>query len=109
MMVQRGRNLPATLEWSGTTTILWTPGRREQSTRSLAELLCGCSYDSLIIPKFVELCGDVLPVEANAAVVLYDFRHYEMPGRKPSWNSDIKLRYMGSTSVPTPWPTSSEW
>jgi hypothetical protein len=77
---------------------------REKATHSLAELLRGCSQDSVIIPKFIELCGEVLPIEANAAVVLYDFRHYELPRPKPSWDSAIKLRYMGSITVPTPWP-----
>jgi hypothetical protein len=81
----------------------------EKPTNILAELLRGCSYDSLIIPKFVELCGEVLPIESNAAVVFYDFRHYELPGRKPPWDSAIKLRYMGSITVDVPWPTRTEW
>src|ERR1700722_3848800 len=33
----------------------------ENPTRSLSELLRGCSYDWVIIPKFVNLCGDLLP------------------------------------------------
>jgi hypothetical protein len=81
----------------------------EKATRSLRNLLRGCSNDSLIIPKFVELCGEILPVEANSAVVLYDFRHDGKPGGHGPWNAAVKLRYMGTITEDVPWPTSSEW
>jgi hypothetical protein len=75
-----------------------------ETTRSLPQLLRGCSYDSLIIPKFVELCSETLSMEVNAAVLLYDFRHDGTPGQHGPWNSAVKLHYMGSIKVPTPWP-----
>jgi hypothetical protein len=81
----------------------------DEATRSLPELLRGCSYDSLIIPKFVVLCGETLPFEANSAVVLYDFRHDGTVGQHGPWNCPVKLRYMGSIKVDVPWPTSSDW
>ena len=72
------------------------------STRSLVELLKGCSYDNVITPRFVELCGEWLPEAANAAVVLYNFRHGG--GLGPSTGNTVRLRFMGSISVPMPWP-----
>src|SRR5579872_3000844 len=53
----------------------------EKPTRVLSDLLRGCSYDSIVIPKFVELCGDLLAEEANAFVLLYNFQHHGRPGR----------------------------
>jgi Immunity protein 22 len=76
----------------------------EKSTRSLSELLQGCSYDSVIIPKFVNLCGGLLPEAANAFVLLYNFQHNGSVGPGADSGSPVKLRYMGSIKVKTPWP-----
>ena len=76
----------------------------ERPTRSLSNLLYRCSYAELITPKFVELCGDVLPVDANSAVLLYDFRHDKKPGQHGPWNSAVRVRYMGVITVEMPWP-----
>ena len=72
--------------------------------RSLAQLLRRCSYAELLTPKFVELCGELLPIEAISVVLLYDFRHEGTPGHYGPWNSAVKLRYLGHIKVPTPWP-----
>ena len=76
----------------------------EKPTRVLSDLLRGCSYDSIIIPKFVKLFGDVLPEEANAFVLLYDFQHNGSPGPGADAGGPVKLRYMGSITVEMPWP-----
>jgi hypothetical protein len=75
----------------------------EKPTRSLANLLHRCSYAALIIPKFTDLCGDILPAEANSAVLLYDFQHHGTPGAGGG-NGPVRLRYMGSINVDMPWP-----
>lgn len=76
----------------------------EKPTRSLSDLLRGCSYDSIIIPRFVELCGKTLPDEANAFVLLYDFQHNGSVGCGADAGGPVKLRYMGSVTVEMPWP-----
>jgi len=81
----------------------------EKPTHSVANLLRGCSYDSLLIPKFVEAFGETLPSEINAVVLLYDFRHEGIPGQHGPWNSEVKLRYLGSITVDVPWPVSTKW
>ncbi|MBI3836668.1 MAG: immunity 22 family protein [Planctomycetia bacterium] len=76
----------------------------ERATRSLPDLLRRCSYASLIIPKFVERCGEFLPMEVNSAVLFYDFRHHGSPRPGADAGRPVKLRYMGSITVQTPWP-----
>ena len=73
-------------------------------TRSLSDLLRGCSYSSIIIPRFVQLSGDFLPEDANAFVLLYDFKHHGSPGPSANAVGPVKLRYMGSITVEEPWP-----
>jgi hypothetical protein len=73
-------------------------------TRSLSNLLRGCSYDSIIISKFVKLCGESLPEEANAFVLLYNFRYNGSLGPAASAGGPVKLRYMGSITVEMAWP-----
>ena len=73
-------------------------------TRSLSALLRGCSYDSIIIPKFVQLCGDVLSEEANAFVLLCNFQHNGSPGPGANAGGPVRLRYIGSITVEMPWP-----
>jgi hypothetical protein len=74
------------------------------STRSLPDLLHRCSYASLIIPKFVALCAEFLPLEANSAVLLYNFRHNGSPGPGANIGDPVILQYMGSITVEMPWP-----
>jgi hypothetical protein len=76
----------------------------EQAARSLPDLLRGCSYASLIVPKFVELCGEFLPTEVNSVVLLYNFQHNGSPGPGAGTDGPVKLRYLGSITVEMPWP-----
>ena len=80
-----------------------------KATRSVSNLLRGCSYDSLLVPKFVEAFGEMLPSEINSVLLLYDFRHDGVPGQHSPWDSAVKLRYVGSITVDVPWPVSTEW
>ena len=76
----------------------------DETTRSLSSLLRGCSYASLINPKFVRQCGELLPMEVNSAVLIYDFRN--QGSREPASNehASVRLHYMGPIHVDTPWP-----
>ena len=57
----------------------------------MPDLLRRCSYASLIIPKFVSLCGEFLPTAANSAVLLYDFQHNGSPGPGADPSSPVRL------------------
>ena len=72
--------------------------------RSLSDLLRRCSYDTLITPKFVALCGEFLPTEVNSVVLLYNFQHNGSTGPGIDAGDPVKLRYMGSIKVEMPWP-----
>ena len=77
----------------------------ESPTQSLTELLRGCSYEGIVVPKFIDLLGDVLTQEVNAFVLLYNFHYHGAPS--PSVSSalgPVTLRYLGSIKVDTPWP-----
>jgi len=76
----------------------------EVGTRSLPLLLHRCSYAELIIPKIVERCGEVLPMETNSAVLLYDFLHEDTSKPALDVGGRVKLRFMGSITVDSPWP-----
>lgn len=76
----------------------------EWSTRSVADLLRGCSYDSLIVPKFVAVCGEYLSTAVNSAVLLHNFRHNGSPGLGANAGGPVILQYLGSITVEMPWP-----
>jgi hypothetical protein len=72
-------------------------------TRSLSELLRGCSYEDVIVPEFVRLCGDRLPEESNAFVLLYDFQHEGALGPAAGATGPVNLKYRVSNCVHRPW------
>ncbi len=76
----------------------------EKPTRSLGDLLRGCSYDRVIIPEFVRLCGNLLPEDANAFVLLCNFQHSGRVGPGADAGGPVKLQYMGCIRVEMPWP-----
>jgi len=78
---------------------------RAAPTQSLTELLRGCSYDTIVIPKFVELYGDLPSESVTAFVLLYNFQYRGIPGTSGrSTGGPVKLRYVGSIQVEMPWP-----
>jgi hypothetical protein len=62
--------------------------------RSIRQLLKGCSYGDVVIPKFVHLLGDSFPDDVNAVVMLYNFKHDT--GVEASDGEAIRLKYMGA-------------
>jgi hypothetical protein len=71
--------------------------RYDGPSQSVSGLLRGYSYDSVIIPKFIQLLGDTLPVPVNAIVLLYNFKH---EGEVDSAGSGpVTLRFMGVVSM----------
>jgi hypothetical protein len=69
----------------------------ESPSRSILELLRGFSYDDVIIPKFVQLLGELLAEEVNAVVCLYNFRHEGSV--EPATGGAVRLRYMGAITL----------
>jgi hypothetical protein len=69
----------------------------ETPSRLLRELLKLVSYDDVVIPKFVALCGEQLPEPVNSIVLLYNFRH-DGPVRVNSRDS-VRLRYIGTVEA----------
>ena len=63
-------------------------------SRSLLDLLTGFSYDDLIIPKFIKLCGPSLSADANAVILLYNFDYTE--GHQENADGLVKVRYLGT-------------
>lgn len=61
---------------------------------SLSELLAGCSYDNVIVPRFSALLGDTLCDPVNAVVLLYNFNYN---GRVMRYNDEsiLSLTFRG--------------
>lgn len=70
----------------------------ETPSRSIPELLRGFSYDDVIVPKFVQLLGELLSEEVNAVVCLYNF-HHEGRLEPATGGGAVRLRYMGAVTL----------
>lgn len=76
-------------------------GKREaevfdEPRNTLSSLLPGCSYDEVVIPRFMALAGDQLPGPVNAIVLIYD---YAFNGVARSTSSpQVQLRGVGVVS-----------
>ena len=66
----------------------------EESSNSLSILLGDFSYDDVIIPEFISICGEHLTKNYNAVVLLYNFS-YE-GAKKVVSISDGKFEFLGS-------------
>lgn len=69
----------------------------ERPSRSVRNLLKGYSYDSVIIREFVQLFGELFPVDVNAVILLYNFRHDT--GVEANDAGAVRLRYMGAITL----------
>jgi hypothetical protein len=69
----------------------------EEPSKTVADMLKGYSYENVIVPRFVGLCGESFPEPVNAVVLLYNFK-YE-GGVKTSVGSTVRLRYIGSVTL----------
>jgi hypothetical protein len=47
----------------------------EKETNSITELISGCSYEDVLIPKYESLIGKVSSVKFNAGILLYNFQY----------------------------------
>jgi hypothetical protein len=64
--------------------------------RSLEALLRGFSYDSQLVEKFRAICGETINFDANAVVLLYNFRT-EQPRVGRVQAEDVELQWIGTT------------
>jgi hypothetical protein len=69
----------------------------ENPSRFVRVLLRGYSYDNVIIPKFIQLLGELLPEEVNAIVLLYNFKHDASV--ETNAGGAVRLRYMGAVTL----------
>ncbi|AUZ25500.1 immunity 22 family protein [Bacillus cabrialesii] len=68
----------------------------EKNCNNLSELIGGCSYDSVILPRFENIVGTAIPEQINAAVLLYNF---EYDGRKKEINDkNYSFKFIGAVS-----------
>lgn len=49
----------------------------EEELNTLPMLLAGCSYDDIVISKFVETQGETLNDSVNSIILLYNFNYTE--------------------------------
>ncbi|MEH7876157.1 immunity 22 family protein [Bacillus velezensis] len=68
----------------------------ENNRNNLPALIDGCSYDSVILPRFEDIVGTTLPDQINAAVLLYNF---EYDGREKEINAkNYSFKFIGAVS-----------
>ncbi|MCA1318364.1 immunity 22 family protein [Bacillus tianshenii] len=65
-----------------------------ETDNQLGRMLEGFSYDDVIIPKLLSLCGDQLPKKYNVVILLYNFK-YEGIKKKSTINTS-NLEFLGS-------------
>ncbi|MEY8820415.1 immunity 22 family protein [Bacillus subtilis] len=65
-----------------------------KNCNNLSELIGGCSYDSVILPRFENIVGTAIPEQINAAVLLYNF---EYDGREKEINAkNYTFKFIGA-------------
>lgn len=68
----------------------------EKACNNLPSLIGGCSYDSVILPRFENMVGTTIPEQINAAVLLYNF---EYDGREKERNAkNYSFKFIGAVS-----------
>ncbi|GJJ24853.1 immunity 22 family protein [Bacillus velezensis] len=68
----------------------------ENNRNNLPALIDGCSYDSVILPRFENMVGIALPEQINAAVLLYNF---EYDGREKEITAkNYSFKFIGAVS-----------
>lgn len=66
----------------------------EQNVSSITELISGCSYEDIVIPKYEKLTDCVSIVKCNAGILLYNFQY---DGNVKSVNNkDYAFKFIGS-------------
>ncbi|MBY8914104.1 immunity 22 family protein [Bacillus sp. YC2] len=68
----------------------------KKECNDLKTLIEGCSYDSVILPRFEKISGTTIPNHINAAIILYNF---EYDGRKKEINTNNYIfKFIGAVS-----------
>ncbi|TYS21477.1 hypothetical protein FZC71_18730 [Bacillus subtilis] len=66
----------------------------KKTCNNLSTLIGGCSYDSVILPRFENMVGTTIPEQINAAVLLYNF---EYDGREKEINAkNYSFKFIGA-------------
>lgn len=66
----------------------------ESDVETLTDLITGCSYEDVVISRFINICGDKLQKGINCAILLYDF---EYDGNVKDTKSDaLSLKFIGT-------------
>jgi hypothetical protein len=65
-----------------------------KNCNKIKDLLHGCSYDDVVIPRFEAEVGSELPVNINAAILLYNFIY--QGDRQDGIHNKGNCRYIGS-------------
>ncbi|MGO4899852.1 immunity 22 family protein [Bacillus sp. GM2] len=68
----------------------------DQNKELLHELIGGCSYDEIFLPRFEAIQGKKLPNNINSAILLYNF-DYEGK-RNEIVNNGYTFKFIGSVS-----------
>ncbi|MCY8836669.1 immunity 22 family protein [Bacillus atrophaeus] len=68
----------------------------KKTCNNLSTLIGGCSYDSVILPRFENMVGTTIPEQINAAVLLYNF---EYDGIEKEINAkNYSFKFIGAVS-----------
>ncbi|GAA0086286.1 immunity 22 family protein [Clostridium sp. CTA-7] len=65
----------------------------EQNVTSITELISGCSYDDIVIPKYEKITDGVSIAKCNAGILLYNFQYDE--NVKSVNNKDYEFKFIG--------------
>jgi hypothetical protein len=66
----------------------------DEADNLLGRMLEGFSYDDVIIPKLLSVCGDQLQKNYNVVILLYNFK-YEVIKKKSTINTSY-LEFLGT-------------
>ena len=66
----------------------------ENEVDSLKDLILGCSYESIVIPKLVSLFSNKLPRKVNSAILMYNLKY--SGSIKEIKHDEINFKYVGT-------------
>ena len=67
---------------------------RQKEANSIIELISGCSYENIIMPKYENLIDGVSAVKFNAGILIYNFQYDGNVGSVN--NKDYEFKFIGS-------------
>lgn len=66
----------------------------EKDVNSIIELISGCSYEDIVIPKYEKMVDELSLVKFNAGILLYNFQYDGNVGSVN--NKDYEFKFIGS-------------